>query len=135
MKKRIIPIAKRQIFNLAPGDYTAVVDSMYYSKANETCKNTLKILFAPIGQTKKLEQSVVGVEYCTDAPNEQVTETLDTILAGELEAHLDESGDFDHEIVKGRLVDIRVDSYQGQNHKLPFTFVTGIYPPGTLGLN
>jgi hypothetical protein len=135
MNKRIIPLAKRQNFNLAPGHYTAVVESMYYVKSTGTCANMFKILFAPIGQTKKLEQSVVAVEYCTDAPDEQITETLDTILGGELEAHLDDCGDFNHEIVKGRLVDIRVDSYQGQNHKLPFTFVTGIYPPGTLGLN
>lgn len=135
MNDRIIPLYKKQIYNVPNGAHPSIVVAMYHLKSNKDCDTPVKILFAPINMGKKLQQSVVASEYCTDFPNAQLTDDLETILGGQLEQHLDDNGDFDHRIVEGRLVDIVVESFQGEDHKQPYTFVTGVFPPGTLSGN
>jgi hypothetical protein len=107
---------------------------MGYLRSDKDCENLLEVLFSPFNMGGKLHQSVVASEYCTDVPNEQLTQDLDIILGGQLEQHLDDNGDFDHRIVEGRLVDIVVESLLVDDTE-PRTFVTGIFPPGTLSGN
>ena len=135
MNNKKIPLYKKQIYNVPSGAHQSKVVAMYPTKPKKDRPSTFKILFAPVNLEQKLQQSVVASEYCIDVPNQHLTLDLETILGGELERYLDENGDFDHSIVEGRIVDILVKSFQREDHEQPYTFVTGIFPPGTLSKN
>ena len=130
-----IPLVKNQPFNVPEGAYRSKVVSMYELKEKSTCKSAVKILFAPIALETKQEQPVVACEYCKDEPNKELVDDLNTILAGKFKEHLDEDGDFDEEAVEGKLLDIVVRSYHKPEHERPYTFVSAVFPPGTLNLN
>lgn len=130
-----IPRFKKQLFDVPVGRYQSKVVSMYNVPGKGECDNLVKILFAPLGMERKLEQSVVACEYCIDEPNERLVDDLNTILSGKFEEHIDDRGDFSNAAVKDRLVDIVVKGYHKGDHERPYTFVASVLPPNTLKLN
>jgi len=129
-----IPRKKKQTYNVAEGGYTSKVVAMYGVQGKGKCDAAVKIVFAPIKLEQRSEQSVVASEYCVDSSNERLIADLNTILDGAFEEHMDEFGNFDEKAVNERRVDIVVSSFHNGEHDRPYTFVTAILPPETLGL-
>ena len=127
-----IPITKKRGYNVPKGNHPVKVVDCYPVKTNADCARAWKLVLAPLKLETKTWQQTAAKTYCIDAPNDELTDDLITIMGTEFEDHILDNGSFDTGALIGRHVDAVVEHVQGDRYEKPFTFVSRIYPAGTL---
>ena len=127
-----IKITKKRGYNVPKGNQPLKVVECYPVKPNADCVKAWKLVFSAIKLETKAWQQTAAKTYCVDAPSEELMDDLMAIMGEEFEDHILDDGTFNTDALLGRQVDAVVEHVHGDRYEKPFTFVSKIYPAGTL---
>ncbi len=127
-----IPITKKRGYNVPMGNHPVKVVDCYAVKTNADCARAWKLVLAPLKLETRGWQQTAAKTYCIDEPNDELTDDLIAIMGAEFEDHILDNGSFDTDALLGRHADAVVEHVHGDRYEKPFTFVSKIYPAGTL---